>query len=141
MNEKDFVARILELSKISFDADEVPVGAVVVRDGIIVGEGINNREHDHIISGHAEINAINDACRKISDWRLDNCDLYVTLKPCMMCTGALIDSRIKSVYYLCDKTNVCFDDYNNLNLIKINDDNYEREYVDLLKKFFENKRI
>lgn len=140
MYNKEIVNRVIELSQRSFDLDEVPVGAVVVRNGIIIGEGMNNREKNDIISGHAEINAINAACCYIGDWRLDDCELYVSLKPCMMCTGAIIDARIKKVYYLCDRTNVCFDSGKYLNLLKIDDiDGYDK-YIKLLKLFFENKR-
>lgn len=141
MNEGDILKKILELSKKSFDLDEVPVGAIIVKNGVVIGEGINDREHSHLITGHAEINAINDACIKSSDWRLDDCDMYVTLKPCMMCTGALIESRIRNVFYLCERTNVRFGDYSSLDLKKIDNIYFENMYLDLLKKFFENKRI
>lgn len=141
MNEGDYLKKILELSKMSFDLDEVPVGAIVVKNGVVIGEGINDRERSHLITGHAEINAINNACIKINDWRLDDCDMYITLKPCMMCTGALIESRIRNVFYLCERTNVRFNDYSFLNLKKINNIYFENMYLDLLKKFFENKRI
>ena len=140
MCNKEIVDRVIELSRQSFDKDEVPVGAVVVRDNEIIGEGINNRENNNVVSGHAEINAINAACQVIGDWRLDDCELYVSLKPCMMCTGAIIDSRIKTVYYLCDRTNVCFESGEYLNLMKIDDSTSCEEYVKLLKLFFENKR-
>ena len=76
----------------------------------------------------------------MKNWRLDDCELYVSLKPCMMCTGAIIDSRIKKIYYLCDRTNVCFEAGKYLNLQKIDDDVSCDEYVKLLKLFFENKR-
>ena len=140
MYNKEFVDRVIELSRQSFDNDEVPVGAVIVCNGKIIGEGINNRENDNVISGHAEINAINAACRMIGDWRLDDCELYVALKPCMMCSGAIIDARIKNVYYLCDRTNVCFESGKYLNLLKIDDEMSCNEYIKLLKMFFENKR-
>jgi len=140
MCNKNIVDKIIELSQNSFDMDEVPVGAVVVKNGEIIGEGMNNRENSNIISGHAEINAINSACNYIGDWRLDGCDLYVSLKPCMMCTGAIVDARIRNVYYLCDRTNVCFDAGKYLNLFKIDDIEGCNEYVNLLKLFFENKR-
>lgn len=140
MCNKEVVDRLIELSKESFDVDEVPVGAVIVRDGAIIGEGVNNRENSNLISGHAEINAINAACKYIGDWRLDDCELYVSLKPCMMCTGAIIDARIKKIYYLCDRTNVCFDSGKYLKLLKIDDVNSYEKYVKLLKLFFENKR-
>ena len=80
------------------------------------------------------------ACKNIGDWRLDNCELYVSLKPCMMCTGAIVDSRIKKVYYLCDRTNVCFEPGEYLTIEKINNVEMHEKYMKLLQLFFENKR-
>lgn len=78
---------------------EVPVGAVVVRDGKVIGTGRNRREKAHNALAHAEIEAINAACAETGDWRLDDCELYVTLEPCPMCSGAIINSRIKTVIF------------------------------------------
>ena len=78
---------------------EVPVGAVVVCEGKIIGSGYNRRARTQMASSHAEMYAIDKACRKLGSWRLENCDLYVTLEPCPMCAGALINSRMKTVYY------------------------------------------
>ena len=78
---------------------EVPVGAVVVKDGEIIAEGRNRRETEKNALCHAEIEAINNACKKLGGWRLFGCDLYVTLEPCPMCAGAIINSRIKTVYF------------------------------------------
>ena len=139
MNEM-FVKEIYDLALKSFDNDEIPVGAIVVKDGKVIGRGINNREQDNSVVGHAEINAINEACRYVGDWRLDGCELYVTLLPCMMCSGAIIESRIKKVYYLCNRTNVCFKTSEFINVIKINDNNLEEKYLKMLQLFFENKR-
>ena len=136
----NFIDKIMELSQKSFDADEIPVGAIVVKDGVIVGTGINNRTGSNSVVGHAEINAIEMACKNIGDWRLDNCELYVSLKPCMMCTGAIVDSRIKKVYYLCDRTNVCFEPGEYLTIEKINNVEMHEKYMKLLQLFFENKR-
>lgn len=135
----EFVNEIVRLSEISFEYNEVPVGAIVVKDNEIIGRGYNNREKNHLITGHAEIMAINEACKYLNDWRLDECDLYVTLRPCMMCTGAIVDSRIKNVYYLCDKTYVRFI-FGNCNYIKIDDSEMENKYIKLLKSFFETMR-
>ena len=137
--ENNFVTDIFELAKYSFDLDEVPVGAVVVKDNLIIGKGYNTREKDNLITGHAELMAINEACKNIGDWRLDECDLYVTLRPCMMCTGAIVDARIRNVYYLCDKTNVCYN-CNDIVFYKIGNVDIENKYIKLLKLFFEKKR-
>lgn len=89
----------LSLAHLSADEGEVPVGAVVVCDGKIVGEGRNRRETVKNALHHAEIEAINNACERLGGWRLWKCDLYVTLEPCPMCAGAIINSRIKNVYF------------------------------------------
>lgn len=135
-----FIKKIYDLSVDSYNMDEIPVGAIVVKNNNIIGVGVNNREANNSVIGHAEINAIEKACKYIGDWRLDGCDMYVTLLPCMMCAGAIVDSRIDNVYYLCDRTNVRFDSLKYINAIKINDEFYEEKYLKLLKLFFENKR-
>ena len=135
-----YIEKIIELAKIAFDNDDIPVGAIIVKDGKIIGEGFNTRNSFKSVVGHAEIDAIEMACKHIGDWRLDGCEMYVTLMPCMMCTGAIIESRIKNVYYLCDRTNVCFCSDKYINLIKINNKLKYDKYLKLLQKFFENKR-
>lgn len=80
-------------------AGEVPVGAVVVKDGEIIARGRNRREEGKNALYHAELEAINNACKALGGWRLFDCDLYVTLEPCPMCAGAIINSRIKTVYF------------------------------------------
>ncbi|MBQ2675836.1 MAG: tRNA adenosine(34) deaminase TadA [Clostridia bacterium] len=99
MEYECFMQRALELAQLSFDEGEVPVGAVVVKDGVIVGEGRNRRELGKNALAHAEIEAINNACENLGGWRLFECDLIVTLEPCPMCAGAIINSRIKTVVY------------------------------------------
>ena len=89
----------LRLAHKAAEEGEVPVGAVVVCDGKIVGRGRNRRETKKNALHHAEIEAINKACKKLGGWRLHRCDLYVTLEPCPMCAGAIINARIKTVYY------------------------------------------
>ena len=134
------VKKIYDLAIESYEKDEIPVGAIVVKNDEIIGFGINNREKDDSVIGHAEINAIEMACKNVGDWRLDGCCMYVTLLPCMMCAGAIIESRIDKVFYLCDRTNVCFDSSSHLNVEKICDSDYEEKYLNLLRLFFENKR-
>lgn len=89
----------IELAKEAAKEGEVPVGAVVVIDGRIVGRGRNRRETGKNALAHAEIEAINEACKTLGGWRLWQCDMYVTLEPCPMCTGAIINSRIKRLVY------------------------------------------
>lgn len=135
-----YIDKIIELANIAYDNDDIPVGAIVVKDKEIIGEGFNTRNSFKSVIGHAEIDAIEMACKHIGDWRLDNCTMYVTLLPCMMCTGAIIESRIKKVYYLCDRTNVCFKCDGFLNVEKIDNDKKRQKYMKLLHLFFENKR-
>ena len=135
-----YVDRIIELAKLAYDNDDIPVGAIIVKNNEIIGEGFNTRNRFKSVIGHAEIDAIEMACKHIGDWRLDGAVMYVTLKPCMMCTGAIVESRIKKVLYLCDRTNVCFipDEY--IKIEKMSNNDKTREYLDLLHLFFENKR-
>lgn len=99
MDDLIFMRRAIELAEIAAKQGEVPVGAVVVKDEKIVGEGYNKRELGKNALYHAETEAINNACKKLNGWRLWQCDLYVTLEPCPMCTGAIINSRIKRVIF------------------------------------------
>ena len=94
-----FMKRAIELAKLSALEGEVPVGAVIVRDNEIVGEGRNRRESGKNALYHAELEAIYNACINLGGWRLWQCDLYVTLEPCPMCAGAIINARVKRVYF------------------------------------------
>ena len=91
--------KAIELAKVAADEGEVPVGAVVVKDGEIIATGRNRRESEKNALCHAEIEAINNACKALGGWRLFQCELYVTLEPCPMCAGPIINSRIKSIYF------------------------------------------
>ena len=99
MTEEMFMRRALELAAEAAEAGEVPVGCVIVRDGKILSEGRNRRETDRNALAHAEIEAIEGACRALGGWRLTGCTLYVTLEPCPMCAGAIINARIPRVVY------------------------------------------
>lgn len=94
--------RALELAREAAEAGEVPVGAVVVRDGVIIGEGRNRREAAGSALAHAEVEAIAQACAALGDWRLTGCHLYVTLEPCPMCAGAAVNARISRIIYGAD---------------------------------------
>lgn len=91
--------RAIALAQISAAEGEVPVGAVVVKDNVIVGEGRNRRELGKNALYHAETEAIDNACKALGGWRLWQCEMYVTLEPCPMCAGAIINSRIKKVTF------------------------------------------
>ena len=80
-------------------SNEVPVGAIVIKENKVIGTGVNSVIRDHSVTAHAEINAIHAACQTINNYRLANCDLYVTLEPCHMCAKAIVDARIDNVYF------------------------------------------
>lgn len=100
MRQPDFYMRAaLRQAALARDEDETPVGAVLVCDGCIIARGRNRRENSQDVTRHAEIEAIRQACRKLGSWRLDDCTLFVTLEPCVMCAGAIVQSRIARVVY------------------------------------------
>lgn len=93
------MATAMDLAREAAAAGEVPVGCVIARNGMIVGRGRNRREEGKNALAHAEIEAINDACRNLGGWRLWDCTLYVTLEPCPMCAGAIVNARIRRVVF------------------------------------------
>lgn len=97
--DESFMRLAIEQARIAAALGEIPVGAVVVKDGQVIGRGYNRREVDSSATAHAEVLAIEDACKALGTWRLTDCDLYVTLEPCPMCAGAIINSRIRRVVY------------------------------------------
>ncbi len=139
--------RALELGRKGYDKGEIPVGAVIVKDGVIVGEGINERQSKGLATAHAEIMAIENACKALGDWRLDGCTIYVTLEPCPMCAGAIIMSRISEVVFgayeqrsgaIDSVINLC--DYPFENKPTVYGGICEDECLQLLKNFFAQKR-
>lgn len=99
MTHRELMTRAIELAKQAASEGEIPVGAVIARGGEIIAEGRNLRENGRNALYHAEIIAIDNACKALDSWRLDDCIMYVTLEPCPMCTGAIINSRISKVVY------------------------------------------
>ena len=131
----------------AFEKDEVPVGCVIVKDDKIIARAHNRKEEKNSAIYHAEIEAIKKANKKINNWYLKDCELYVTLEPCMMCVGAIINSRIKKIYYAAkDPKGGAIE--SNLNIYNIKNLNHypESEYIEnkdcqqILKDFFKNKR-
>lgn len=94
-----YMNQALSMANIAFDADEVPVGAIVVKNGIVIGKGYNKVITNSSVSSHAEILAINNASKALKNYRLKSCELYVTLEPCHMCAKAILDSRIDYLYF------------------------------------------
>jgi len=140
--------KAIKLAKKADKYGEVPIGAVVVYDDKIISTGFNKREKSKNAINHAEIIAISKACKKLNDWRLENCSLYVTLEPCPMCAGAILNARLKEVFYGAkDKT---ADDGILQQIINSNRLNhkckfqqlqeYEEPCATLLSNFFKSKR-
>ena len=99
MKKEKFMLEALKEANLAKETGEIPVGAVIVKDNAIIARGHNLRESLLDITSHAEIEAIRSAIKLLSDWRLENCDLYVTLEPCPMCAGTILQSRIRKVVF------------------------------------------
>ena len=95
----DPMKKVTALAYLANSIGEVPIGAVITRDGKIISSAHNTREKDQIATHHAEILAIEKACKKLKSWRLDDCEMYVNLEPCPMCAGAILNARIKHLYF------------------------------------------
>ena len=120
--------------------DDVPVGAVITCDGMVLAKAYNQKEYKQCATKHAEIIAIEKACKKLHSWHLDNCTLYCTMEPCMMCCGAILQSRIKKVKYLIKNEKYgCTELLKNSKIEVIQmDDNYQMK--EKLNLFFKEKR-
>ena len=148
MDDLKFMDEALALARESAAEGEVPVGCVIVRRGEIVGRGRNRREQVRNALSHAEVEAINDACRNLGGWRLWECTLYVTLEPCPMCAGAIVNARIPRVVFgasdakcgacgsVCDLTAM---DFNHHPVVEKGVG--QEEAVALLQDFFQNLRV
>ncbi len=135
----DYLTKIIELSKKSLESGDVPIGAIIVKDGKIIGEGYNTREKNNDVMGHAEINAIKDASKNLNNWNLQGSVMYVTLKPCSMCLGVIRESRVDFVYYLLDKPEKKFE-YSRTAIHNFDDENAKEEYLGILQDFFKKLR-
>lgn len=148
MDDVRFMEAALELAKEAAADGEVPVGCVIVRSGQIVGSGRNRRETDKTALGHAELAAIAQACENLGGWRLWDCTLYVTLEPCPMCAGAIINARIPRVVYgasdaksgacgsVCDLFSMAFNHHP-----EVEKGVLEAQCAELLSDFFQNLRL
>ena len=146
--EIKFMKEAIKEAKKAELIDEVPIGCVVVKDGKVISRGHNIRETKQNPIGHAEIVAITKASRKLNSWRLDGCDIYITLEPCIMCSGAIIQSRIRHIYF------GAFDPKggalgSSIDVLKAENINHhpevtsgvlQEECSSLLTKYFKNKR-
>lgn len=143
INHEYFMNLALKEAKKAFKKNEVPVGCIIVKNNKVISKGYNKKEKKKNSLYHAEIIAINNACKKLKTWRLDDCYIYVTLEPCPMCIGAILESRINTLIYAADnnKSNNNFNNINynqNLNIIK---NVLKKESEDLLKVFFKDLRL
>jgi len=147
MNEENFMKEALKEAGKAYKKEEIPVGAVIVKNGKIIARAHNLKETKKSALAHAEILAIKKASRKLKTWRLLDCEMYVTLEPCTMCMGAIISSRLKKIYIgtLDEKTGACGSfinlqehKYNHMVEVKTGILKEECEYI--LKDFFKNLR-
>ena len=146
-SDEYYMDAAISLARDAAEHDEVPVGAVIVKDGEIIASGYNLRESNKMSTAHAELLAIEDACRTLGSWRLTDCTLYVTLEPCPMCAGAIVNSRIgRVVYGASDAAAGCCGSVINFNAYPFNhafsvtEGVREKECKGLLQDFFERKR-
>lgn len=148
MDHSQFMDEALKLAAEAAAEGEVPVGCVIVRNGQVVGRGRNHRETGRSALGHAEIQAISEACRNLNGWRLWDCTLYVTLEPCAMCAGAILNARIPLVVYgasdekygacgsVCDLFSLDFNHHP-----QVVRGVREEESAELLRSFFQELRV
>ena len=146
--EEKYMKLALKEAKKAYDKLEVPVGAVIVKNGEIIAKAHNLKETKFDTTKHAEILAIQKASKKLKSWRLIDCEMYVTLEPCSMCAGAMINSRIKKVYIgaMDEKTGAVgsvlnlFDDYTFNHKVEAETGIMEKECQEILKNFFKELR-
>lgn len=147
--EEKYMKEALKQAKKAYALGEVPIGCVIVHEGKIIGRGYNRRNTDKNTLAHAEITAINKASKVIGDWRLEECTLYVTLEPCQMCAGAIVQARIPEVVMGCMNPKVgCAGSILNIlempqfnHQVKVTRGILEAECSQMLKTFFEELRI
>lgn len=147
MDEK-YMEEALKQAKKAYEKEEVPVGAVIVKDGKIIARAHNIKEIKQDTTKHAEIIAIQKASKKLNTWRLSGCTMYVTLEPCVMCAGAIIQSRLDKVVVgtMDEKTGACgsvlniIEDYKFNHIVELKKGVMENECKDILQKFFKELR-
>lgn len=147
INEQ-YMKEALKQAKKAYEKGEIPVGAIIVKDNRIIARAYNEKEYKFDTTKHAEILAIQKASKKLKSWRLTDCDMYVTLEPCSMCAGALIQSRIRKVYIgtMDEKTGACgsvlnlLEDYTFNHQVEVETNILQPECEQLLKSFFKEIR-
>jgi len=137
--KEEYLTKLITLAQKCAKKNEVPISALIVCNNKIIATAMNKRNKSKNILDHAEIIAIKKASKKLKTWHLNNCDIYVTLKPCSMCESVISQSQIKNMYYLLDKPDSKHE-YYKTNKVKANIRTLEKEYAQLLSGFFQNKR-
>ncbi len=143
MKNIEYMKVALKEANKAYIKDEVPVGAVIVRNDEIISKGYNQKEISKNAIKHAELIAIDKACKKMNSWHLDDCILYTTLEPCLMCMGAILECRIKKIYYAISNEKYGSIKYlsdQQLSKMQIEKGICEKESLFLLQNFFQNKR-
>ncbi|MDE6586012.1 MAG: nucleoside deaminase [Clostridia bacterium] len=145
--ENKFMQEALKEAEKAFNEGEVPIGAVVVADGKVISRGHNRRTKKQIATAHAEVEAIEKACKKLKSWRIPECEIYVTLEPCPMCMGAMLNARIKKCYFGAPegKGRTLTNEIASANLvnhvIEVEGEVMEEECAAILSKFFKEMRL
>lgn len=137
----DFMNLALKQALKAYKKQEVPIGAIVIKNGKIISKAYNKKENKQITTKHAEIIAIERACKKLKTWHLDGCEIYTTMEPCLMCYGAIEQSRISKIYYGLKNMNFGFKSkYNIETKLQVCECKISNEYIDYMKSFFKEKR-
>ncbi len=137
----NFMNLALKQALKAYKKQEVPIGAIIVKNGKIISKAYNKKENKQITTKHAEIIAIERACKKLKTWHLDGCEIYTTMEPCLMCYGAIEQSRISKIYYGLKNMNFGFKSkYNIETKLQVCECKISNEYVDYIKSFFKEKR-
>ena len=145
---KEFMEEAYKEALKAYEKNEVPIGCVIVKDGVIIARAHNLREKNNLSTSHSEILCIEKACKKLKSWRLDGCEMYVTLEPCLMCAGAITQARIKKIYIgAMDKKNGCvgsitnvFLDINTTHKVEFQYD-IKTKYSQIISDFFKELRV
>lgn len=144
-----YMRQALKQARKAFDLDECPIGCVIVKDDKIISRSYNLKVKTKDSTQHAEIIAIRKACKKLNDWRLIDCDMYVTLEPCTMCSGAIIQARIRKVYFgayepksgaICSRNDILNVNHGHNHEVTFEGGILEEESSNLMKSFFKSKR-
>lgn len=143
MTNVEYMKIAIKEAKKAYLDDEVPIGAIIIKKGKIISKAHNEKEKKQNAINHAELIAINKACKKLKNWHLDDCILYTTLEPCLMCMGAILEARIKKIYYATSSEkygSIKYLNKNQLLKMQLNEGLCKNESLYLLKNFFQKKR-